>query len=158
MRGRKPKPVELRVLQGNPGHRPIPTNTPKPKPKAPPCPAFLDDVAKTEWKRAGRELERLGLLTGLDMVAFAAYCQLYSRWKACEDIIREKGITDTISRLDKEGNEVTLFDQTRPEVVIARQSLQLIKVYCAEFGLTPSSRARITLPGAKDEDPDGVLS
>ena len=77
-RGRKPKPTALKVLEGNPGGRPLNPNEPKPAKKAPRCPAWLEDEAKKEWKRMGKTLEQMGLLTEMDMAAFAGYCQAYA--------------------------------------------------------------------------------
>ena len=77
IRGRKPKPTNLKVLEGNPGKRPLPTNEVKPQKKAPRCPQWLEEDAKREWKRMGKILEQMGLLTEMDMTAFAGYCQAY---------------------------------------------------------------------------------
>jgi P27 family predicted phage terminase small subunit len=157
-RGRKPKPIELRILQGNPGQRRIPSNVPRPAPVAPSCPDHLDAVAKAEWRRIAKPLEQLGLLTVLDRAALAGYCQLYSRWVACEAAIEEHGMTYETERLDQEGRSLGTVVRTRPEVTIARQSLQLIRAFCSEFGCTASSRARLVVPGADNDDPQGVLS
>jgi P27 family predicted phage terminase small subunit len=40
----------------------------------------------------------------------------------------------------------------RPEVNIATKYAQLVKSFCAEFGLTPSSRCRLLLPKDKEAD------
>ena len=90
-RGRKPKPTALKVLEGNPGGRPLNVNEPKPVKKAPRCPSWLEDEAKKEWKRMGKVLEQLGLLTEMDMAAFAGYCQAYARWKEAEEFITQHG-------------------------------------------------------------------
>lgn len=37
-RGRKPKPTELKLLEGNPAKRPLNKNEPNPEKKAPRCP------------------------------------------------------------------------------------------------------------------------
>ena len=74
-RGRKPKPTAVKVLEGNPGKRSLNTGEPKPEKKAPRCPAWLEDEAKKEWKRMAKQLEHLGILTEIDMAAFAGYCQ-----------------------------------------------------------------------------------
>jgi len=69
--GPKLKPTAIKILEGNPGKRPLNLNEPKPLQIAPECPDWLLDEAKKEWKRLAPELERLGLLTILDMAAFA---------------------------------------------------------------------------------------
>lgn len=141
--GRPPKPTHLKVLEGNPGKRPLNQNEPKPKPLAPKCPSWLDREAKREWKRVAPELERLGLLTVVDGAALAAYCQAYARWVKAEKILQEKGLTFETPNG---------YEQQRPEVSIANKSMQIIRAFCAEFGLTPSARARMTLPDEDDGD------
>ncbi len=77
MRGRKPKPTRLKLIEGNPGKRPINGREPKPPGSLPSCPAHLSATAKTEWKRLARSLNRIGMLTEIDRAAMAAYCQAY---------------------------------------------------------------------------------
>lgn len=48
-RGRKPKPIAIKELEGNPGKRPLNDAEPKPVRKAPPCPKWLEPEAKKEW-------------------------------------------------------------------------------------------------------------
>ncbi len=74
-RGRKPKPTAIKLLEGNPGKRSLNTGEPQPNKKAPRCPSWLEDEAKKEWKRMAKQLEHLGILTEIDMAAFAGYCQ-----------------------------------------------------------------------------------
>lgn len=142
-RGRKPKPTHLKLLQGNPGKRPVNKREPKPRPIAPSCPSWLSAEAKKEWAVIAPELERLGLLTIIDGSALAGYCQSYARWKQAERVLDKDGFT----RETESG-----FLQQRPEVSIAQKSLGLVAKFLVEFGMTPSSRARLTLPEAGDED------
>lgn len=86
-RGRPPKPTAVKELEGNPGKRPLNKNEPKPKQIAPKCPSWLEPDAKKEWRRLSKELETMGLLTQVDMAAFAGYCQAYARWKEAEEFI-----------------------------------------------------------------------
>ena len=144
--GRKPKPTNLKIIEGNPGKRPFNLNEPKPISIAPKCPDWLLDDAKKEWNRLAPELERLGLLTILDRAAFAGYCQSYAKWKAAEGFIKKNGMTYEIPKRDKEGKVISTYIAVFPEVYIARQCLNQIKAFASEFGLTPSSRGRICLP------------
>ena len=89
MRGRKPKPTRLKLIEGNPGKRPLNKHEPKPEPKVPTCPAHLCPAAKAEWKRLSRELFVLGIVTALDRAALAAYCQAYGRWAEAERKLKE---------------------------------------------------------------------
>lgn len=144
-RGPAPKPTHLKALEGNPGHRPLNRSEPKPLPVAPKCPSWLDPDAKREWKRVAPELERLGLLTQVDMAALAGYCQSYSVWKTCTETLREEGMTYTTDKG---------YVGQRPEVAIAARALADVRAFCVQFGLTPSARARMTLPEAPDDDAD----
>jgi phage terminase small subunit len=89
MRGRKPKPTHLKLLEGNPGRRPLNIGEPRPQAKIPTCPAHLSPSAKAEWKRLAHMLHRLGVITELDRAALAAYCQAYGRWVEAERKLKE---------------------------------------------------------------------
>lgn len=155
IRGRKPTPTHLKLLKGNPGHRPLNKDEPKPTPIAPKPPAWLDAEAKREWKRVAPELERLGLLTQVDGMAFAGYCAAVSRLAKAEKAIRDyykETRKLTVTYVNKAGfpNEVPL-----PEIAIAREAAQQAKSFAVEFGLTPSSRTRLN-PG-KDKTPSDLM-
>ena len=91
-RGRKPKPTAVKQLEGNPGKRQLNANEPKPAARAPSCPKWLEDDAKKEWRRLAKQMEQLGILTEVDMAAFAGYCQAYARWKEAEEFINKNSI------------------------------------------------------------------
>lgn len=139
------KPTALKLIQGNPGHQKLNRNEPKPRPIAPPCPAWLDLEAKREWRRIARELDSVGLLTTVDRAALAGYCQSWSRWRQAEMVLSAKGMTFETPNG---------YIQQRPEVAIAQKSLQLVAKFCTEFGLTPSARSRITVPERDDVGDD----
>jgi P27 family predicted phage terminase small subunit len=145
MSGPPPKPTALRMLEGNPSRRPLNDAEPKPKAQAPKCPAWLHVDAKREWRRLAPKLEALGLLTEVDGTALAAYCQAYARWKEAEEVIEREGLTFTM--------EKTGYTGPRPEVAISRQSVQIMKAFCAEFGLTPASRSRLRAAPPEEKDP-----
>lgn len=147
-RGRKPKPTALKLLEGNPGKRAINHAEPQPEKKAPKCPDWLLAEAKKEWRRMARELELMGLLTTMDMTAFAGYCQAYARWQEAEMFIAQHGsIFITPSG----------YVQQVPQVSIAQQNLKIMQSFSAEFGLTPASRSRLQVGaggnGTDNDDP-----
>lgn len=90
-RGRKPKPTAMKELEGYPGKHPLNTSEPKPNKKAPACPKWLEPEAKKEWRRLAKQMEAIGILTEVDMAAFAGYCQAYARWKEAEEFITQHG-------------------------------------------------------------------
>ena len=146
-RGRTPKPTAIKQLEGNPGKRQLNTNEPKPKQKAPTCPKWLDDEAKKEWKRLAKQMEQLGILTEVDMAAFAGYCQSYARWKEAEEFISKHGaIVKTPSG----------YWQQVPQVSIAQQYMKPMTKFCEQFGLTPASRSRIVTDKSDDSAEDAM--
>lgn len=143
-RGPAPKPTAIRELEGNPGHRPINKTEPKPA-KGAICPDWLSVEAKAEWARVAPELERLGLLTKVDSSALAAYCMAWARWRLAEEALADgHGLTFVT-----EGG----YSAQRPEIGIANRALADIRAFCKEFGLTPSARGRMSVPG-KEEPSD----
>jgi P27 family predicted phage terminase small subunit len=116
-RGRKPTPTALKKLEGNPGKRPLNNSEPKPDKKAPSCPKWLEPEAKKEWRRLAKQMEALGILTEVDMAAFAGYCQAYARWKEAEEFITQHG---TIVRTPSG------YWQQVPQVSIAQTYLKVM--------------------------------
>lgn len=134
IRGRKPKPTALKVLEGNPGHRPLNQKDRLAKGKLPDCPDWLEDDAKEEWERLGGVLAEMGMLNETDRAAFAGYCQAYARWKAAEKFITQHGdMFRTPSG----------YIQQVPQVSIAQTNLKIMLKFCEQFGLTPSARSRL---------------
>jgi P27 family predicted phage terminase small subunit len=133
-RGRKPKPTAIKEIEGNPGKRKLNKNEPKPEKKAPKCPEWLEKEAKNEWDRLAIPLEEMGILTEVDMAAFAGYCQSYARWREAEMFLSNYGpIVKTPSG----------YWQQVPQVSVSQTNLKLLLKFATEFGLTPSSRSRI---------------
>lgn len=143
-RGRKPKPTALKLLEGNPGNRPL--NTAEPcSAGVPDCPDWLEDEAKAEWERMSTVLENMGMLTDMDMVAFAGYCQAYARWREAEEFLSQHG---SIVRTPNG------YLQQVPQVSIAQTNLKIVLKFCEQFGLTPSSRSRIVADKSVEETTD----
>jgi phage terminase small subunit len=87
MPGRKPKPTHLKLVQGNPGKRPLNDAEPEPTTGCP-KPKFLKGRAAKIWDEYAPELERIGVLTAVDGHMFATWCVL------AEEVERDaKGMT-----------------------------------------------------------------
>src|SRR5947209_4306168 len=91
MRGRKPKPVGMKIAEGNPGKRPLNANEPKPTPGAPKCPKHLQGEARKEWRRIVPELDKMGLMTSVDLVAMACYCESWATYLTALAKIEQEG-------------------------------------------------------------------
>ena len=140
-RGRTPKPTAIKQLEGNPGKRQLNTNEPKPKQKAPTCPKWLDDEAKKEWKRLAPAMVALGLLTEVDTSAFAELCQNYAYYLAADKAILEMGAAGPIEMQKAPSG----YMQQHPLLSLRKQYYETWRKGLADFGLTPASRARISI-------------
>lgn len=143
MRGRKKTPTNLVLLRGNPGKRALNKEEPKPRQQLPEPPGHLDTGAKREWRRVAPELHQLGLLTVLDVDALAIYCVCWSRWVAAT------------RQLNKEGFVVEGPQGPRPSpwLTVANTAAKQMLAMAIEFGMTPSSRARIKVEPPRSPDP-----
>lgn len=123
MRGRKPKTIPVRVVQGGGRAKP------------PSCPAHLNPSAKAEWKRLVQQLFLRGVINDGDRAALAAYCQAYGRWVEAERKLSE---TPLLIKLPSG------YIQQSPWLAIANKQLEILHKYMAELGLSPVSRGRVT--------------
>jgi P27 family predicted phage terminase small subunit len=136
MRGRKPKPTQLKLVDGNPGKRPLNQREPKPVNSIPTCPAHLNPSAKAEWKRLAQHMHTLRMITDLDRASLAAYCQAYGRWVEAERKLKE---TPMLLKLPSG------IIQQSPWLAIANKQLELMHKYMSELGLSPVSRSRVSV-------------
>ena len=144
MRGRKPKPKNLKLVQGNAGRRPLPEDEPEPVAGLPPAPDHLNDEAKAEWARVGEDLAALGLVTAIDRAVLAAYCVAWARWVDAEEKLLEFGPV-----VKATNGSVS----PSPYLSISNKAQEQMLKTAVEFGMTPSSRTRVhaVLPLAEDE-------
>lgn len=142
MRGRKPKPTHLKVLEGNPGRRPLNDREPEPEPILLMPPPELPKIARDEWNRLARELYDLGMLTNLDQAIMEAYCYSYAKWKNALKEVDGHPIVKT-----KNGNII----QNPWETVANRAYDQMIRAL-TELGLSPPSRSRVKVSPKKQKD------
>jgi P27 family predicted phage terminase small subunit len=145
--GRKPKPTALKLIQGT--YRPdrANANEPKPKPGIPLCPKFLQGEARETYRKVAKKLARIGLLTEIDEMALAMLCQSWAEYLEASEKLRETGM------LVKSPNG---FPMMNPYLVIANAAVKKVRALLVEFGMSPSSRSRISAAGAASAvDPGG---
>ena len=154
MRGRKPLPSHLKVIQGNRGKRQIKPDL-EVTPSLPMPPPHLSDDAKVEWGRVASMLYALRLLSDVDIAALAAYCQAWATWKrataALERMAAQDPVTEGLLVKTKNGNAIQ-----NPLLGIANKAAADMVRYAAEFGMTPSARARINLGDTKPPTADAA--
>ena len=143
--GRKPKPTQMKVIQGTFRKDRASPAEPKPKKGMPPCPDFLEGMARKEYFRIGRKLERMGVLTEVDDLALIGLCQSWAEYLESTEQVRKTGM------LVKTPSGYPILN---PYVVLANQALKRVKAFLTEFGMTPSSRTRIVAAPANDPGAD----
>jgi P27 family predicted phage terminase small subunit len=141
--GRKPTPTALKLLRGNPGRRPLNENEPKPKAALPKPPDHLSPVAKQEWRRAGRLLQSMGLISDLDLAAFALYCTAWARWVEAEQALSTYGVM----LKSPQG-----FPIQSPYLSVANRAMDQIRSLLSEFGMSPATRTRVSAMVPDDDD------
>ena len=123
-------------------------------------PSHLVVEARREWKRLGRKLVECGLLTEIDAGALALYCQAWARWVEAERALERYGVVV---------KSPSGFPMQSPYLAIANKAMEQMTRLLTEFGMSPSSRARVAvspppLPAERsewiepEEDPRRLLS
>jgi phage terminase small subunit len=113
----RPKSSALRVLQGNPGKRPLNKREPHPGPLPHECPDVLTEpTARAEWDRLVPHLIAIGVVTMADRAVLVGYCAAWAQWLRLYE-------NDDVDRAHK-------------------AFTHLVRA-AVELGLTPSSRSRV---------------
>ncbi|WP_149030288.1 phage terminase small subunit P27 family [Kitasatospora sp. MBT66] len=134
----------MKRLDGNPGNRPI-FEAPVVSGDFPSPPDWLDDMALGEWNRLAPILDGMGIITGADRVAIAAYCQAYSLYVNATRDLSANGFS-------AEGRQGSIVKNPALQAQIAAQD-QMAK-WGAKLGLSPSDRARLAVTPDDDSGPD----
>ncbi len=95
------------------------------------------------WKKLVPELELLGLSAKAYGPALEGLCINYARAREAEAVLASEGLTVSFIRRDKNGNEISNYVAQRPEVGIANRCWAQVRLFCQEFGLSPSAATRI---------------
>lgn len=140
--GKPPKPSHLKIVQGNPGRRPVGDGEPQPEVRAPDCPPHLSPAAKEEWDRIMPILLRLRLVTEIDTAALALYCQAYGRWQEAEAKITAMKAAGGDGLMVKAPSGYPIQN---PYLAIANRAMEDCYKYLQQFGLSPSARTRVTV-------------
>lgn len=146
--GRKSAPTVLKLLEGVERKDRINQNEPKPGNPCLEYPDYLIDEAKKVWNKYALPLKKLGVFKQIDEFSFETLCQECGRWVDLQKIISDKVKKDGyVTKNTRQG------DKPIPEMAMARECLKNIRALMVEFGMTPSSRSRISVeenPGEVD--------
>lgn len=146
-RGPKPLPANVHLLRGNPSK--LTSGQLRdgvcPDVEIPSAPRHLKGEALKEWKRVSVELEKLGLISKIDRAALAMYCAAWGRHVNAENKILELG-ADGLVDVTPNG-----FQVQSAWLNISNKAMEQCSKFMAEFGMSPSSRSRVT-PGEVQGD------
>lgn len=158
-RGPKPTPTEILKRRGswrgnlNPGE-------PTPEVGAPDKPDSLTEEQSTVWDQVVPLLVAMRCVSPADFSALERYCVYFVRWRKCEAHIQQYGLTYQL-RTKSEPKHYVTFDKNTEEFIVgfeewaeAKEGRDLdviLRQLESMFGLTPSSRSRISVPSTVDQ-------
>jgi P27 family predicted phage terminase small subunit len=139
-RGPKPLPANVHVLRGNASKLSASQlrDGVSPKVHIPTCPGHLKDAARKEWFRITPELHTIGLISKIDRAALAIYCTAWGRYVEAEEKMQALG-EDSLVNKTPNG-----FYVQGVWLNISNKAMEQCKSFLAEFGMSPSSRSRVT--------------
>lgn len=149
MRGRKPAPTVLKVLRGNPGKRRLNRAEPQPPALEPDVPPELVEAeARVEWLRTIAPAIATGQITAADRALAIAHCDLWATWQSQLGEARRHAHIIAVGP--------NQYPTPNPARMMANKTYQLLRATAADLGLSPTSRARVAVPGrdgsSADED------
>ena len=140
MRGRKPKPTFLKLLDGNAGRRPLNADEPAPQGDLSDAPDWLSDSQKIGWQYA-IDHAPASLLKRLDR-------SMLTVWVVAEDNHREAA-----EKVAKYGQvikaPVSGQPMQSPYLGIMNRQAQIMMKAASELGFSPASRPRIKVEKGK---------
>lgn len=141
MKGRIPKPTELKRLAGTLRKSRQNLDEPQPEAGTPEPPADLDARAQAAWSYYAPILATCRVLTLADREILACFCAAAGRRSQAEEELAKSGpVVKSPSG----------YPIQNPWLAIANKALEQILRFGQELGLSPASRTRVkSLPAAK---------
>jgi P27 family predicted phage terminase small subunit len=133
VRGPKPKPIEQRQREGNPGNRPLPEPV-KLQPGQIVKPDDLPPAASKLWDDVVPVLEEARVLNRIDTAALLALCLQWHRAEQARVVLAKEGLFTF-------GSTGQIVEH--PALGVERQAHQMFIRFAEQFGITPVARARI---------------
>ena len=161
--GRPRKPTQQQINEGDPRQRGKKKLDQKlaAEPKAakglPPCPSHLKDRARAAWKFWAEELASMKLDKRPDGMMLEGACVNYARAVAADLLVEEKGLLVEDKFIDDSGEIHVLKTKKNPAVEISSRAWLLVRAFCSEFGLSPASRTRLTIPKDDSGEIDNLM-
>ena len=158
MRGRKPKPIALQIVEGDPRKHGVHKLNQKlaAEPRAerglPNCPRHLSGRARAAWKFLRQELQTMNLGYRPDAMMLEGACVNYSRAVKADILVEADGVTLEEPLMDSKGCQIGTKLKKNPAVDVSNAAWHNLRAFCSEFGLSPVSRTRLAIERADDGD------
>lgn len=135
MKGRKRKPTEQKIAEGNRGKRKLePEKEPQYSTDNLVPTKKLSKHAQEEWNRLSPIITKSKVFTEADTAALTLHCETYATFVRATNELEQDGGLFTFTKAG-----IT----THPAVRIQNNCAALILKFLAEFGLTPASRSKV---------------
>lgn len=133
MRGRPPKPTQLKIIAGNPGKRPLPADEPKliPLNDDDPPESMYGAVSRKKWRELIGDLRKMGIIGTSDRETLARYCEEYETYRKALSKVRREGLT-------------TAAGDAHPLLRVVDQCMGRMIPLLRELGMTPAARSRVS--------------
>ena len=135
-RGRPRKPTKLKILEGNPGRRPLNKSEPQYAPTVK-KPADLTPTASDWWDLVVPQLVRVGLAQAVDVPSLTILAEDYSAWK------RASAMYVSESPVVARGSTILV---SNPLLRAVKDFGAAYRQGAAAFGLTAQSRSILSIP------------
>ena len=136
MNGRPPKPQALAALSGDRRRKGKGVDLPL---ATPAVPDWLSDDAKSEWAEVTHLLSGMRVLSEVDAIALAQLADYLAKWKRAAEQVSKSGMVVPVR--DQRGLIVGF--KRSPYVTMHLEYGLMVQRLLAQFGMTPSARARL---------------
>lgn len=146
--GRKRKPDHLKVVSGTDQPCRMNPDAPEPSQALPEPPEWLSERAAEWFLKVVAILDGMGIASAdhVDMLSLAA--TRYDEVLECTAIIEDLGRTYMVMAIS--GSRTY---KARPEVAMRNDAMRHLQSLLAEFGLSPASVAKVSVPAGQRHDP-----
>jgi P27 family predicted phage terminase small subunit len=146
-RGRRPKPTQLKLLEGNPGRREVNLDEPvSDMPAIKPSVVAMDEIASLEWDRVTAAMPP-GIYTANDAPTLTTYALAWSMLVKSQKDIDENGVTFTCYLTNKKTGEIYLSEiKTNPALRAWKAATETILKCGEKLGLNPAARQSLPKP------------
>ncbi len=115
-------------------------------------PKWLDETARKEFRRIAKELIALDIICNADVGGLAIACDAYSKYIIATSAISK----DTIdAKIVREGATATVV---KTPLTAVEKYATIYRQYCAEYGLTPAARIKISVHAQAKEREDSPMA